>query len=413
MLNEVQIRGFTSFAFDAVPVKLGPLNVIVGANGSGKSNFLKALRFLQASIKTNINEAISEFGDFEALVNHSFLGAGAKVHTDCVEVITFRVSSETPLAYFTSGPAVHVPYWLDVYLYELAFSQSDGKIVISHETLQTHLKEREKQLAPFQILRRKESINVIDPQKSPTESFSSLSETEWARPYLAAAFNETPATIVREIILAWKFLSLEVDASRSASQSSIGELSVGRKGEKLDLVVEWMKLHAPKAYAKFVEALKLVLPSIQEFEVKRLANGDVLLEIEDEWLTKPVTLPFMSDGTVRLLGLLAQMFLIEEVDNHNVPWLLCIEEPEQQLHPHLLETLVGIFRRISDRVQLIITTHSPTLLDYLEPHEIILCDRIDGATKMMNASKVENIEIFRKNFSLGELWEQGALGVEA
>ena len=60
--------------------------------------------------------------------------------------------------------------------------------------------------------------------------------------------------------------------------------------------------------------------------------------------------------------------------------------------------------------QVVVTTHSPDLLDHLEPHEVILCAKEDGFTKLKKASSVSEIEQFREHFSLGELWTQGAIG---
>jgi predicted ATPase len=90
--------------------------------------------------------------------------------------------------------------------------------------------------------------------------------------------------------------------------------------------------------------------------------------------------------------------------------LIAIEEPENGLHPHLSEHIVQILRAASEDRQMIITTHSPAFLDFLEPDEIILCDKKDGFTKLKLASDIVEIQTFRKHFRLGELWVQGTLG---
>ena len=90
--------------------------------------------------------------------------------------------------------------------------------------------------------------------------------------------------------------------------------------------------------------------------------------------------------------------------------LIAVEEPENGLHPHLSEHIVAILRAASDHRQVIVTTHNPEFLNYLDPNEIILCDKVDGFTKLRRASEVSEIEKFRKHFRLGELWVQGTLG---
>ena len=90
--------------------------------------------------------------------------------------------------------------------------------------------------------------------------------------------------------------------------------------------------------------------------------------------------------------------------------LVAIEEPENGVHPHLSEHIVQVLRTASEERQLLVTTHNPAFLDYLQPDEVILCDKINGFTQVQLASNIRGIETFRKHFRLGELWEQGTLG---
>ena len=90
--------------------------------------------------------------------------------------------------------------------------------------------------------------------------------------------------------------------------------------------------------------------------------------------------------------------------------LITIEEPENGVHPHLAEYLVDILKSASEHSQIVVTTHAPDLLDHLAPNEVILCDNEDGFTKLRKASSVAEIDQFRKHFSLGGLWSQGAVG---
>ncbi len=118
-----------------------------------------------------------------------------------------------------------------------------------------------------------------------------------------------------------------------------------------------------------------------------------------------------SDGTVRLLCLLAIAHSKARHLGNSIPAsLIAFEEPETGLHPHLAEQVVNVLRSASRHSQIIVTTHSPTFLDHLEPEEVILCDKIEGYTRMRRASSIAEISTFRKNFSLGELWLQGPLG---
>ena len=113
----------------------------------------------------------------------------------------------------------------------------------------------------------------------------------------------------------------------------------------------------------------------------------------------------VSDGTIRLLALL--VITTWGVKRSS---LIAIEEPENGLHPHLSEHIVTVLRTASERRQILITTHNPSLLDYMNPDEVVMCDKAEGFTRVKRASDIAEIERFRQHFSLGELWVQGTLG---
>jgi predicted ATPase len=115
----------------------------------------------------------------------------------------------------------------------------------------------------------------------------------------------------------------------------------------------------------------------------------------------------ISDGTIRLLTLLVATCWSARNSS-----LLVIEEPENNLHPHLCEQLVALFRTTSETRQVIVTTHNPGFLDYLEPNELLLCERDEETTftQLIPAANRENVDLFRLKYTLGDLWVQGMLG---
>ena len=148
------------------------------------------------------------------------------------------------------------------------------------------------------------------------------------------------------------------------------------------------------------------MPGLKGIKTTKLPIEDTLaFQIVEEKLKAAINPISVSDGTVRLLALLVATTW--SVRNSS---LIAIEEPENGVHPHLAQYLVDILKSASDHAQVVVTTHAPDLLDYLEPSEVVLCDKEDGFTKLMKASSVSDIEQFRKHFSLGELWSQGAVG---
>jgi predicted ATPase len=148
-----------------------------------------------------------------------------------------------------------------------------------------------------------------------------------------------------------------------------------------------------------VPGFKTVKTRDPDFEGKRS------FQVIEERIRSGINPRSVSDGTVRLLAL-----LVIAHSSAKKTTLLAIEEPENGLHPHLSENVVEILRTASKNRQVITTTHNPDFLDSLEPEEVVLCDKIDGLTKVKHASDVKNIKAFREHFRIGELWEQGRLG---
>ena len=112
----------------------------------------------------------------------------------------------------------------------------------------------------------------------------------------------------------------------------------------------------------------------------------------------------ISDGTVRLLGLVA--FCLGRGDAS----LLSIEEIENGLHPFVLQPVVELLRKASKSRQVLVTTHSAAVLDHLKPNEVLCAEKRDGATVIQRASSEEQLGEFKSSFTLGELFAQGAFG---
>jgi predicted ATPase len=125
--------------------------------------------------------------------------------------------------------------------------------------------------------------------------------------------------------------------------------------------------------------------------------------VKEAGLSRMLNPASVSDGTVRLIT----MIVIAEWCAHTSA-LTMIEEPENGLHPHLTESIVGLFRSASEYGQILITTHHPGFLDHLEPEELLLCAREDdGNTRLRRAADVEDREFFKRGFTLGEMWTMG------
>ena len=129
----------------------------------------------------------------------------------------------------------------------------------------------------------------------------------------------------------------------------------------------------------------------------------MLLRFSDERFEEPFLTRQVSDGTIKML---AYLVLLHDPDPHP---LLCIEEPENQLYPRLLDELVEEFRRYTRRGgQVFVSTHSPDLLNAVRLEEVFLLVKRDGYTQVGAARDDEQIRAYvEAGEPLGALWKQG------
>jgi predicted ATPase len=145
-----------------------------------------------------------------------------------------------------------------------------------------------------------------------------------------------------------------------------------------------------------------VFDGVTDYEVKIEGNTVQIFLEEERWLIPATRL---SDGTVRWLALLALLL------HPSPPPLVCIEEPELGLHPDLMPPLARLLKQASERMQIVITTHSDALVDAFTdtPEDVLVCERVDGSTTMRRLDK-ESLSEWLEMYSLGELWSKGELG---
>ena len=157
-----------------------------------------------------------------------------------------------------------------------------------------------------------------------------------------------------------------------------------------------------KAKSDLLKNLKLFYEDAEDFDVI-VEGGTVQVFLQERGYSIPATR--LSDGTLRWLCLLAILL------HPSPPPLVCLEEPELGFHPDMIPTLATLLRDASERMQLIVTTHSDTLVDALSdvPEAIVVCEKEEGATTMKRLSRGD-LAVWLDKYSLGQLWSKGHIG---
>lgn len=399
MITELRIENFKSFGSGMSPLALCPLNFIVGANASGKTNLISALRFLKIAMLQSVEVAANEYGGTGEVRNKILR------ERDTPKPLRITLRVKVPTGRFRSRQGVIYSISSYHYRVEIDLRASDGVPVVLSEHLDAELALPNKETATFQLNRSRESFTVLDPLSDPDARKHAIEEDDSTRLVAGSSFIGPVVGRFRRFIERWSFFNINPDVVRQASKDVV-DPDLGEAGEALATILHRMEKSGNGGINNLIQGLRGAVPSFKGVRSRPLeVEGKRTFQIIEERLRAGINPRAASDGTVRLLALMVIVYWSAERAS-----LVAIEEPETGLHPHLARNVVELLRTASTHSQVLATTHNPDFLDELEPSEVILCDKEDGITKVRQASAVAEVDSFRKHFRLGELWEQGTLG---
>lgn len=401
MITEVEIEGFKSFGTPAEKIPLRNLNFLVGANASGKTNFLSALKFLQNAVRQDIEYAANEVGGSLEVRNKLLRQRNEP------KPVRIRIKLDTAVEFPLSKKST---WKINSFEYEVILDLRGQMNVptIKSETISAKL-EHQGEKSTFSLTRDAVKVSITDPM-SPRDGKINIPvpDQERGRLALGVGFFAPACVILKEEISRWRFYNITPDIARQPYRET-PDCDLGSSGENLAVILHKIEAAKDKGASHLetlVNGLRGVVPGFKGIKTTRSPiEGKWAFQLSEEKIKGSINPFSASDGTIRLLTLL----VITTWMSRNAS-LVAVEEPENGIHPHLSEHIVKILKTASKTTQLLVTTHNPAFLDHLEPDQVILCDKIQGFTKLRRASDVAEVESFRKHFDLGELWVQGTLG---
>lgn len=160
--------------------------------------------------------------------------------------------------------------------------------------------------------------------------------------------------------------------------------------------------HQKPLFDQILEKMKFRVPGISDVKAEATVDGRIVLRFQDGTFKDPFIASYVSDGTIKMF---AYLILLNDPDPHP---LLCIEEPENQLYPSLLDELLEEFRLYANKGgQIFISSHSPDFLNGARPEEVFWLVKREGYTTIERASDHEDItRLFEEGEKLGYLWKE-------
>ena len=368
-LRRVEIRNYKSIKYSAVD--LGPLTVLVGRNGSGKSNFLDALRFVGDSIQTSLDHAVRARGTTYGI---SRRGVGLS---------TFSISVEVELANQN----------LAIYALVVAINPN-GEFQIYSEILKI-LSVSMEVLGHYRVAGGK----VLE------ASISQPPPAQRDRLYLVSASGFTEFRPVYDAFATMKFYGFSVEAMKRPQAPDIGGW-LQSDGSNVSSVVARLSAEYPEVLRRVTQYLSAIVPGI--VSVERISLGPVETLKFMQWggdSSEPYEFfaGSMSDGTLRALG--ALVAVSQSSMQGTRASLVGIEEPETSLHPAAAAFLMDGLREAAEHTQVIITSHSPDLIDQmdLETDTLLAVELRDGVTRIAPIDKASLNAIRDHLYTPGEL----------
>lgn len=371
-IQQVQIRNYKSIA--QIAVNLEPFTVLVGPNGAGKSNFIDALAFVQECLSESIELAFKNRGGIAAVRR---ISAGHPTH------ITIRFLLN-----------LHAELFAD-YVFEIAakpkekFSVARERCVVQKLMGESH---------SFEIKDGKFTTEIpgIRPKVAPDRlALFAASATDEFRP-------------VYDFLTSMRFYSIVPIRLRELQEPDAGDF-LKRDGSNAAAVLKRLQeeTQGNGHYDRVCRLLSRVVDGIKKVEYRDLGQKETLQFKQDVGLEHPWTFNAlnMSDGTLRVLGLLLAVY---QPGPYSV---VAVEEPEATVNPAVAEVVVEVLMDAAKQKQVVLTSHSPDILDYKEltDTQIRVVTMDHGRTLIAPISQAGREAIRERLYTPGELLRSGEL----
>jgi len=381
MITRVRARNFRSLR--DVDISLSPLNVLAGPNMGGKSNVLDLFRFVYECWSP-------QFGPGNALTRRQG-----------IDEVLWKGSHDRLLSISIN---FLMPGSDKEFAYELAIAGgAGGYFTIQEETLRmasTECKLIVRDSDGRWLQNAEGSKLVLVPAE---RSAMELAPPNWdGYPLKALAQN-------------WRFHQFVPAVMKQANQMTAGSV-LDFNGSNLSAWLMWLQTKSPQSFARIAEVARDVFPEIRELLTWPTQQGMVYLASNEQGLLRPTPLFQMSDGELAFIAYLSLVLAPDEMGGT----VFFIEEPENHLHPKLFETLVALLRQVQQEVaergvpksQVIVTTHSPLVLDQMKLDEILWVEKRHAETKVIRPSDKPHLRqlVQDEELGLGDLMFAGALG---
>jgi predicted ATPase len=371
-LERLKLSGYKSIR--EAELELTKLNVLIGANGAGKSNLFSFFSLLPAALDAKLDGYVGRHGGPNAL-----LYFGAQRTSEIAVAATVRTIEGTGVLY-----------------QRLGFRAPDSLFYSSDRA---------------RTLPRADEWNEVVfayPSEGPPKHEHLMHicfvvmETGRKHPGGRLIFDGLKDGVATYHL---------VDTSLTSPIRTEGYIEDNKRlnsnGSNLAAVLCRYKRSKEKVYRRIRSTVRKIVPGFDDFvlEPRELNSRNILLnwrQVGKDYLFGPHQ---FSDGALRAIALIT---LFQQPEDE-LPNLIVVDEPELGLHPHAMLIISGLIRAASSHTQVLLATQSPTFLDHFNPDEVIVAEQKEDASQFRRVTPDE-LRDWLQQYSLGELWQKNVLG---
>jgi len=401
MIKSIRLDNFFSFKDTTINFKKGT-NFLVGINGSGKSNIIKAVQLLKQGVRGNadgnaLQALITSWGGFESIqcqsdVNHEYnesinieftfdkekLNQFNKYdfHNDVTYII--RIIKKPSFENYTLSEKLMSGNYLLMDFF-------NGSGLISEK-----IKGRSK-------------IKLNKHENYPPQEMilSSISEIDQDKFYPLVSFK----TAIKSINFYYNFDTSSRSPIRKSNIATSSIATLNSNGDNLSQLLNTIKLKDKPIFRKIINHISDINENFLGFDFNYFGSSGMLeLMLDEKNMNKSIHVSHISDGTLKYFCLLLILC------NPNRGKFVCIDEPEAGLHPDMLINIAELIKEASQDTTFLISTHSDILLNNFNINEVIVLEKNTQNCTIVNKHTEEDFKGWYEEFFPGRMWRDGDLG---
>lgn len=413
-IRRIEVTNFKSFK--ELKVDLGNLNVLIGANASGKSNFIQVFKFLRDIVNFGLENAISMQGGIEYLRNIK-IGVSDDLSLKIVVDVDQEVRFSTP----TEKDLIVIKIYEMVYEFALRFNKKGHEFKIAKDILTYNcefvkLKEKKEGIGEEKIRQGKIILShvegkikiKIEPEDAPIKEDDVYPQIFRERLPHNTLLIETPSLFIfpaGELFGDISIYNFDPKLPKKATPIT-GKAELEEDGSNLSIILKNIMENKEKKRQLF-NLVKELLPFVSNLDVEKFADKSLLFKLQERYFeSQYLPASLISDGTINITALIVALYFEKKP-------VTIIEEPERNIHPYLISKVVDIMKDASKKKQIIVTTHNPEIVKYVDLDNLLLVSRDENgfSTVSRPADKKEVNTFLQNEIGIEELYVQNLLEI--